>query len=86
MIDEAVPLPEVGLFTYVVCPNYLGEIVAWTGYTLVAQHVGAVAFLTFTCANLVPRAHHHYKWYQTYFGGARHALPHGQKRLVPFVY
>ena len=60
-------MPTGGLFRYVSCPNYLGEIVEWTGFALVMGALPGFAFLAWTLANLVPRALEHHRWYRATF-------------------
>lgn len=75
-------VPEGGLFPWVACPHYLGELVAWWGFSLVFHHVAAfVVSLTMTFY-LAGRAHNTLKWYRS----KDLELPTGWKRLVPFVY
>ena len=76
-------LPQKGMYRYVTSANYLGEIIEWTGFAIVAGSTAAWVFVWWTAANLVPRAHAIYKRYREEFG--RKALV-GRKRIVPFVY
>ena len=56
-------IPYGGLFKYVSCPNFFGEIISWTGYVLVAFNLPALSFLVWTLVNLTTRALDHHKWY-----------------------
>jgi 3-oxo-5-alpha-steroid 4-dehydrogenase 1 len=56
-------IPYGGLFKYVSCPNFLGEIISWTGYFLVAYNLPALSFLVWTLVNLITRALDHHRWY-----------------------
>ena len=76
-------LPQKGMYRYVTSANYLGEIIEWTGFAIVAGSTAAWVFVWWTAANLVPRAHAIYNRYREEFG--RKALV-GRKRIVPFVY
>ena len=61
-------IPYGGLFTFVSCPNYLGEIIEWFGFTVACGFTkSSLAFFLFTCANLIPRAFAHHRWYLTNF-------------------
>jgi 3-oxo-5-alpha-steroid 4-dehydrogenase 1 len=75
-------LPRGGLFDLVASPNYFGEIVEWTGWALATWSLPGLAFALFTVANLVPRAHSHWKWYLAKFPD----YPQQRKRVIPFVY
>jgi 3-oxo-5-alpha-steroid 4-dehydrogenase 1 len=56
-------IPYGGLFKYVSCPNFLGEIISWSGFSLVAFNLPALSFLIWTLVNLTTRALDHHKWY-----------------------
>lgn len=74
-------VPEGGLFRLVSCPNYLGEIVEWTGYALVMAALPGYCFLAWTLANLVPRALEHHRWYRATFAD----YPRHRRALIPFL-
>ena len=74
-------IPVGGLFNYVSSPNYLGEIVEWTGFAIAAWNLAALAFLLWTIANLVPRALAHHRWYKKQFSD----YPSDRKALIPFI-
>lgn len=57
-------IPHAGLFHYVVCPHYLGELIAWYGMALAGQHLGMyLAWLVMVCY-LCGRSHQTHLWYQ----------------------
>jgi 3-oxo-5-alpha-steroid 4-dehydrogenase 1 len=75
-------LPEWGLYKYVVSPNYAGEIVEWTGYSIILGRQSGWAFVVWSICNLAPRARSNLAWYREKFGdqvGSR-------KSLIPGVY
>ena len=74
-------IPRGGLFRYVSCPNYLGEILEWTGWALATWSPAGLSFAVWTIANLAPRALAHHEWYRRNFND----YPPGRKALVPFV-
>src|SRR5262249_55630374 len=74
-------VPRGGLFDLVSCPNYLGEIVEWTGYALLTWSPAAASFAVWTAANLGPRAIAHHKWYGERFQD----YPRGRKAIVPWL-
>jgi len=75
-------VPERGAHRLVAAPNYLGEIIEWTGFTLACWSVPALVFLVWTLANLVPRAYMHRRWYRETFPG----YPRTRRALIPFVW
>jgi len=60
-------IPRGGLFRWVSCPNYLGEIVQWSGWALLTWSLPGLVFAVWTAANLVPRALSHHRWYRETF-------------------
>lgn len=74
-------VPVSGLFRFVSCPNYLGEIIAWTGFLLVTLSLPALSFLVWTLVNLVPRAIDHHQWYLREFPD----YPADRKAIFPFL-
>ncbi|KAF0238338.1 MAG: 3-oxo-5-alpha-steroid [Prolixibacteraceae bacterium] len=74
-------IPYGGLFRFVSCPNFLGEIITWLGFFIVTLSLPALAFLIWTLANLVPRALGHHKWYRNEFAD----YPAKRKAVLPFL-
>jgi steroid 5-alpha reductase family enzyme len=74
-------VPRGGLFEWVSCPNYLGEIVEWAGWAIATWSVAGLAFALWTAANLVPRALAHHRWYRERFPG----YPPRRRAIVPFL-
>jgi protein-S-isoprenylcysteine O-methyltransferase Ste14 len=72
-------IPEGGLYRWVSCPNYLGEIVEWMGFALLTWSLPAVSFAVWTAANLIPRALAHHRWYLERFPD----YPARRKALIP---
>jgi 3-oxo-5-alpha-steroid 4-dehydrogenase 1 len=75
-------IPYGGAFRFVSSPNYLGEIVEWTGWALAAWSPAGLAFTTYTVANLAPRAADHHRWYRERFPD----YPPGRRALIPYVW
>ncbi len=72
-------IPRGGLYRFVSCPNYLGEIIEWCGWALATWTYAGFAFAFFTAANLVPRAISHHHWYRQKFPD----YPPERKAIVP---
>jgi 3-oxo-5-alpha-steroid 4-dehydrogenase 1 len=60
-------IPHGGLYRYISCPNYFGEILEWVGWALATWSLTGLAFAIWTFANLAPRARAHHKWYHENF-------------------
>jgi protein-S-isoprenylcysteine O-methyltransferase Ste14 len=74
-------IPQGGLYQVVSCPNYLGEILEWSGWALATWTIAGLSFALWTIANLAPRALAHHRWYQKKFSD----YPKQRKALVPYL-
>jgi steroid 5-alpha reductase family enzyme len=74
-------IPTGGLFRYVSCPNFLGEIISWTGFAIAAFSYPALSFLVWTAVNLTTRALDHHRWYQREFP----EYDRSRKAIIPFI-
>jgi protein-S-isoprenylcysteine O-methyltransferase Ste14 len=74
-------VPRGGAFEWVSCPNYLGEVVEWTGWAIATWSLPGLAFAVYTAANLVPRALSHHAWYRREFPG----YPPERRAVIPFL-
>jgi 3-oxo-5-alpha-steroid 4-dehydrogenase 1 len=74
-------IPFGGLFKYVSCPNFFGEIISWAGFALVAFNLPALSFLIWTVINLSTRALDHHRWYLKEFP----EYDKNRKALIPFI-
>jgi hypothetical protein len=72
-------IPHGGAYQWVSCPNYLGELLQWTGFALAAGTSAAWVFVFFTFCNLAPRARTHHSWYRETFPD----YPQGRKAMIP---
>jgi protein-S-isoprenylcysteine O-methyltransferase Ste14 len=74
-------IPHGGGFRYVSSPNYLGEILEWSGWAVATWSVAGLAFALYTVANLAPRAMANHRWYRETFAD----YPRSRRALVPFL-
>lgn len=74
-------IPRGGLYEWISCPNYFGELLEWTGWAIATWSVAGLSFALFTAANLVPRALTHHRWYREKFP----EYPASRKAVIPFV-
>jgi hypothetical protein len=75
-------IPMGGLFHWVSCPNYLGEIIEWIGWALATWSLPGLAFAVWTFANLAPRALSYHAWYYANFP----EYPKNRKALIPWIW
>jgi protein-S-isoprenylcysteine O-methyltransferase Ste14 len=79
--DTSYRIPHGGLYRWVSCPNYLGEIAQWFGWALLTWSPAGLAFAVYTTANLLPRALDHHAWYRERFDG----YPPARRAVIPYL-
>jgi 3-oxo-5-alpha-steroid 4-dehydrogenase 1 len=82
--DPASPgykIPRGGMYRFISCPNYFGEIVTWIGWAVMTWSLAGVFFVVWTVANLGPRALANHRWYRQTFPD----YPAERKAIIPFV-
>jgi 3-oxo-5-alpha-steroid 4-dehydrogenase 1 len=72
-------IPQGGLYRWVSCPNYLGEIIQWFGWAILTWSPAGLAFAVFTFANVFPRGLSGHRWYRDNFSD----YPVGRKAVIP---
>ena len=75
-------IPQGGLYRWISCPNYFGEIIIWVGWAVATWSTVGAAFAVWTTANLMPRAWTHHKWYRAQFAD----YPPERKALLPGIW
>ncbi len=78
----AYQVPHGLAFRWISCPNYLGEIIQWTGWAIAVWSLAGWVFAIWTMANLVPRALAHHRWYRETFED----YPAGRRALIPYLF
>jgi len=77
----AYQVPHGLAYRWVSCPNYLGEIIQWTGWAIAVWSLAGWVFAIWTMANLVPRALAHHRWYRETFKD----YPANRRALIPYL-
>src|SRR5262245_24404745 len=72
-------LPRGGLFNVIVCPHYLGELLAWLGIALVSRQLAMYIWFFGETAYLLIRSRNTLKWYRARFP----QLPANVRGLLP---
>lgn len=75
-------IPYGGMFRYVSCPSYFGEITEWVGWAIMTWSFPGLVFAVWTFANLAPRVRSNHLWYINNFAD----YPKKRKSLIPFVF
>ena len=74
-------IPMGGMYRYISCPNYFGELLEWVGWAVLTWSLPGAVFALWTAANLVPRALSHHRDYQRRFDN----YPADRKAIIPMV-
>jgi 3-oxo-5-alpha-steroid 4-dehydrogenase 1 len=72
-------MPVGGLFRWLSCPNYFGELIEWAGWAMATWSLPGLAYALWGAANLVPRALANHRWYRDTFPG----YPPERRALLP---
>lgn len=75
-------IPRGGLYRWISCPNYFGELLEWTGWAMATWSMPGLLFAVWTAANLAPRARTHHQWYHAEFP----EYPRERKALLPLLW
>jgi steroid 5-alpha reductase family enzyme len=97
--SAAYHVPRGGMFTYVSCANYFGELVQWGGWALATWSWAGLLWWLFALSTFIPRARQTHAWYHSSFITALQYLihlfryrasfpdyPSQRKALIPFVW
>ena len=79
--ESGYKIPRGWLYEKITCPNYLGELMIWTGWAIATWSLAGLSFVAWTAANLVPRAYANHRWYREKFAD----YPPQRKILIPGV-
>lgn len=74
-------IPMGGMYRFVTCPNYLGEILEWVGFAIASWSLPGLAFALYTASNVGPRAFSNHRWYKEKFPD----YPKERHALIPFI-
>ena len=75
-------IPRGGLYRFISCPNYFGELIEWCGWAVLTWSLPGLFFALFTAANLVPRARAHHRDYLRRFAD----YPPERRAVIPFLF
>jgi 3-oxo-5-alpha-steroid 4-dehydrogenase 1 len=76
-------VPRHGLFGWVACPHYLGEILSFVGYAMMSDLLPVWGNALVAAAYLSARANSTLSWYRREMPLQ---IPSRWRRLVPFAY
>ena len=79
--EQGYQIPYGGLYRWISCPNFFGEIVQWSGFALLCWNLPSLAFAVWTVSNLLPRALAHHRWYRAHFAD----YPPDRRAVLPGI-
>ncbi|XP_022890931.1 steroid 5-alpha-reductase DET2-like [Olea europaea var. sylvestris] len=80
--DKSYKIPQGGLFSLVICPHYLFEIIGFLGISCISQTLYPFCFTLGTALYLMGRSCATRQWYQSKFED----FPTHVKVLIPYVF
>lgn len=75
-------IPSGGFFQFIVCPHYLGELIAWYGIAVAGQHLCMYLAWLVMVSYLSGRSHQTQLWYQKKIEN----FPKDRRNLFPGIY
>lgn len=73
-------IPQGGMFKYVSCPHYLGEMIEWTGFAIMTWSLPGLAYAVIVITPLFGQARNTHQWYLDKFGDD---YPKNRKAIFP---
>lgn len=80
--ESAYKIPHGGFFKWVSCPNYMGEIIEWTGFAIMTWSLPGMVYAVWVALPLFAQALGAHKWYLDTFA---HEYPQERKAIIPFA-
>jgi 3-oxo-5-alpha-steroid 4-dehydrogenase 1 len=75
-------IPQGGLFKYVSCPNFLGEIIEWIGFAILSWSLPGVVYALWVSLTLFATALGTHRWYLERFGDR---YPRERRAIIPYL-
>lgn len=80
--ESGYKIPHGGLFQYVSCPNFFGEIVEWIGFAIMSWSLPGLVYALWVSLTLFSTGLGTHRWYLEKFG---ETYPAGRKAVIPFL-
>lgn len=80
--ESGYKIPKGGMYKYVSCPNYLGEILEWVGFAIMSWSLMGLVYAFWVALPLIPQAILAHRWYLEKFGDE---YPPQRKALFPGI-
>ena len=83
--DKKYVIPKGWLFDYVLLPHYFFEIIAWSGYSLICNHINIYLQTIIFFGAMKAGAFQTRRWYKQKFPNHVQLLQK-RKMMIPFIY
>lgn len=80
--ESGYKIPRGGLFEWISCPNFLGEIVEWIGFAIMTWSLPGLVYAAWVCSTLFTTALGTHRWYREHFG---EAYPRERRAVLPYL-
>ncbi len=78
--ETAYKIPHGGLFKYISCPNYFGEIIEWVGFAIMSWSLPGVVYAIWVALPLFAQGLNAHRWYLEKFNSE---YPVNRKAVIP---
>lgn len=75
-------IPRGGMYKYVSCPNYLGEILEWVAFAIMSWSLMGAVYAIWVALPLIPQAMQAHRWYLDKF---KEEYPSDRRAIFPFL-
>lgn len=80
--ESGYKIPKGGMYRYVSCPNYFGEILEWVGFAIMSWSLMGAVYAIWVALPLLPQATLAHRWYLDKF---KDEYPADRKAVIPYV-
>ncbi|NRB38217.1 MAG: DUF1295 domain-containing protein [Pseudomonadales bacterium] len=80
--DTDYKIPKGGMYKYISCPNYLGEIIEWVGFAIMSWSLMGAVYAIWVAVPLIAQSLETHKWYIEKF---KDEYPNNRKAIMPFT-
>lgn len=81
--ESGYKIPYGGCFKFVSCPNYMGEMIEWTGFAIMTWCLPGTVYAIWVVLPLFAQAVGAHQWYKDKF---KDEYPKNRKAIIPFIY
>jgi 3-oxo-5-alpha-steroid 4-dehydrogenase 1 len=75
-------IPQGGMYRFISCPNYFGEMVEWIGFAIMSWSIPGAVYALWVALPLFAQGQIAHRWYVEKFGND---YPKNRKAIIPFL-